>query len=438
MSLLLRGFNNESNLICESVVEINIENLGFSSRSSRSLRETFSHAGGAKNAKNKFMKKISGFICVYLWLIFLCFPISAQEFKTIQDGIEYAEMTRQIDKLPVKINLLRLDLTKVRLDVVHAMDAAIGTETTSSIAARHGATAAINAGFFRLDRSIFVGDAAGVLKIDGKILSESYSGRISLLIESKADKTEVSFNHLNLHGTLLIGKQVLEISGINRERKQDELIIYTPEFNRSTLTNQNGLEIVVSKNKIEQIQDGRGSQLIPADGFVISASGKRREELLRVVKNGLNAKFQFSNVDFGTGLTTNPVKQLAPFTAAEDIVGGVPELVRNGKIEITWGQEKSSKAFVETRHPRTAVAKLKDGKFLMVTVDGRQPDFSVGMNLNELAAFLLELGATDAMNLDGGGSTTMFLDGEVVNKPSDKEGERKVSDAILVFPRKKQ
>ncbi|MDQ3374626.1 MAG: phosphodiester glycosidase family protein, partial [Acidobacteriota bacterium] len=114
----------------------------------------------------------------------------------------------------------------------------------------------------------------------------------------------------------------------------------------------------------------------------------------------------------------------------------VPQLVKNGKIEITWEQEKSSKSFVETRHPRTAVAKLKDGKFLMITVDGRQKE-SVGMNLNELAALLLELGAVNAMNLDGGGSTTMFLDGKVVNKPSDKEGERKVSDAILIFPRKK-
>src|SRR5215210_6159345 len=105
-------------------------------------------------------------------LLILSIPvyISAQNFRSVQDGIEYAEMTRQIDNQPVKMNLLRLDLTKVRLDVVHAMDAAIGTETTSSIAARHGAIAAINAGFFRLDRSIFAGDAAGVLKIDGKVL----------------------------------------------------------------------------------------------------------------------------------------------------------------------------------------------------------------------------------------------------------------------------
>ena len=119
------------------------------------------------------------------------------------------------------------------------------------------------------------------------------------------------------------------------------------------------------------------------------------------------------------------------FGRAEDIVGGVPQLIKNGRIDITWEQEKTTKAFVETRHPRTAVAKLKDGKFLMITVDGRS-ESSGGIGLQDLAEYLLSLGAVDAMNLDGGGSTTMFLDGKVVNHPSDKEGERKVSDAILV------
>ncbi|MEO7659306.1 MAG: phosphodiester glycosidase family protein, partial [Pyrinomonadaceae bacterium] len=114
----------------------------------------------------------------------------------------------------------------------------------------------------------------------------------------------------------------------------------------------------------------------------------------------------------------------------------VPQLIRNGNIDITWELEKSSKSFVETRHPRTAVAKLKDGKFLMITIDGRS-DQSAGIDLYDLSAYLLEIGAIDAINLDGGGSTTMYLNGKVVNTPSDKEGERKVSDAILVTPRKK-
>ena len=113
------------------------------------------------------MKKLVVFI---LFILFIPVLISAQDFKTIQNGIEYAEMTREIDKLPVKMNLLRLDLTKVRLDVVHAKDAAIGLEKTSSIALRHGAIAAINAGFFLIDKSIFEGDDVAMLMINGKLL----------------------------------------------------------------------------------------------------------------------------------------------------------------------------------------------------------------------------------------------------------------------------
>ncbi|MDQ3799720.1 MAG: phosphodiester glycosidase family protein [Acidobacteriota bacterium] len=383
------------------------------------------------------MKKIFVFIGIHLWAVFLLVSVSAQDFKTVRDGIEYAEMTRGTREEPVHINLLKLDLTKVRLDVVHAMDAAIGLEKTSSIAARHGAFAAINAGFFRLDRSIFAGDETGVLKIDGKLLSESYANRTALGIINGKEKTETTFGQLALSESVKIKNRTFEISGINRQRGNDELIKYTPEFHRTTLTAPNGIEVVVRNERIVQIFESRGSAPIPPDGFVLSASGKMRDEISRLSRVGQKMEI-YRRQDFQF-ISHSPDTTDAGifFGKAEDIVGGVPQLIRNGKIEITWELEKSSKAFVETRHPRTAAAKLKDGKFLMVTVDGRQPGYSVGMNLNELAALLLELGATDAMNLDGGGSTTMFLDGKVVNKPSDKEGERSVGDAILVFPRKR-
>jgi exopolysaccharide biosynthesis protein len=381
------------------------------------------------------MKKLSVFICVQLWLIVSCFSISAQDFQKIRDGIEHAKITRQMKSAGGKdenvvFNLLRLDLRKVRLDVVHAFDRAIGLEKTSSIAARHGAFAAINAGFFRLDKSIFAGDAAGALMIDRKVLSESYASRSALLIRNERQKTIADFQYLDLNVLVAIGNQELSVSGINRERRNDELILFTPEFNRTTLTNIAGLEITVQNGKIIRILDRKGSSSIPANGFILSATGKSREELLKQARPG--AKVVVSQPITYTKLDGKPAFIISEY---EDIVGGVPSLIRFGKIEITWEQEKSSKVFVETRHPRTAVAKLKDGKFLMVTVDGRSKE-SGGISLPDLAAFLLELGATDAMNLDGGGSTTMFLDGRVVNKPSDKEGERAVGDAILVFPRK--
>jgi len=365
--------------------------------------------------------------------ILLILPISAnlfaQDYKLIADGIEYAEMMRGTPEQPIRLNLLRLDLTKVRLDVVHAMDAAIGLEKTSSIATRYGAIAAINAGFFKMD-GLYKGDAAGLLQIDNLTYSESFAGRIALMIANKAEKTEVFIERANVGYSIRIKKNDFEIAA-NRQRGENDLVLFTPEFNRTTLTESNGVEFIVRKNKVVQILDKQGSSKIPADGYVISASGKRRDEFLSLLSPGTKIEVSIRHSSPVNSMPTSSLVQI------EDIVGGVPQLIKNGKIEITWQAEKSGKDFVETKHPRTAVAKLKDGKFLMVTVDGRQPNHSIGMNLQELAELLLELGAMDAMNLDGGGSTTMFVKDKVVNLPSDKTGERSVSDAILVTLRKK-
>lgn len=381
-------------------------------------------------------------------LCVLCGKTPAQDFKTIYDGVEYTQVGHKLGSDPVKINLLRLDLTKIRLDVHHAMDASLGTEKTSSIATRHGAVAAINAGFFRLDTSIFAGEAAGLLMIDRKLQSENKNGRISIIITNGPDKTVVNFAHLEL-GLMAVAKNsgVTEIYGINRDRLDDEVVIYTPEFGRSTLTKPDGIEVVVQREKVLAISRN-GSNSIPSDGFVLSASGKEAEPMARLWRIGDRIRL----------VTTRPVSMLdergeierekkrnerlslvsdESVRQIEDLTNGVPQLIKGGKIDITWELEKAGRSFVETRHPRTAVAKLKDGRFLMITVDGRQPGVSVGMSLQELAEYLLSLGAVDAMNLDGGGSTTMFLNGKVVNTPSDKEGERKIGDAILVTLRKK-
>ncbi len=364
-------------------------------------------------------------ILVIFVFLALAFSAFGQEFTQVADGIEYAKFTRKIKDEPVNVNLLKLDLTKVRLDIVHALDAAIGLETTSSIASRHGAIAAINAGFFKLD-GLYNGDSAGVLKIDGKVLSETFGDRIALGIFNGVSKTEVDFAHLKSENYIFARTDPpTPILGINRRRKHVDTILYTPELHRTTLTSGEGTEYVIKNGVITQVRKKKGSSMIPSDGFVLSIIGHKEQSF------SLNDK-----VKLVTNLNPIQTDRQQFFRKTEDIVGGVPQLIKNGKIEITWEQEKIGKSFVEMRHPRTAVAKLNDGKLLMVTVDGRQPNVSVGMNLFELAEMLLELGAVEAMNLDGGGSTTMFLKDRVVNQPSDKTGERSVSDAILVFPRK--
>ncbi|MEJ7625096.1 MAG: phosphodiester glycosidase family protein [Pyrinomonadaceae bacterium] len=387
----------------------------------------------------------SGFLISLCVLCAYAVNIPAQDFKTLKDGIEYAEVAREINGKPVNLNLLRLDLKKVRLDVHHAMDAAIGTEKTSSIAARHGAFAAINGGFFRLDTSIFAGDAAGVLMVDGELLSEGSNNRAILRIDNEQKATKAAIEHLDVKSWFGLNHSAFfgPIDGVNRERKTAEAVAYTLSFGKTTLSKPGGVEILISctewRTDLLPTSLCRattlahdGDHIIPDNGFVISLSPEtftRKESILAGLnfyrKQSSNRRYFYLRAE--VLLNGNRVA----YDANTDMVAGVPQLIKNGKIDITWEREKASKSFVETRHPRTAVAKLKDGKFLMITVDGRS-EASAGIDLYDLAKLLLELGATDAMNLDGGGSTTMFVDGRVVNKPSDKEGERKVSDMILV------
>jgi hypothetical protein len=384
----------------------------------------------------------------FIILFFFTAASFGQQFTRAVRGVEHTSFARKLGADPVAVNMLRLNLRKVRLDVVHAKDRAVGVESTSAIAKRKGALAAINAGFFRLDSSEFAGEAAGILQIDGKLWSESFNDRVALMITNNKKTTEVSINRLRTSVTLGYGvDSVIGVNGINRERGKAEVILYTPAFGIVTpYTKRAGAEFgfqvecdsqgLACRGRLVSVNDGQGGSAIPPDGVVVSIDSEKEEfaqhtgAIKQLSNNSLTLRIPF----FVTTAGKEPL--LENFILSEDIVGGVGQLIKSGKIDITWREEKASQAFVEMRHPRTAVAKLKDGKFLMVTVDGRQPGYSVGMSLPELAEMLLEFGAVDAMNLDGGGSTTMFLKDKVVNKPSDKTGERAVSDAIVVFPRK--
>jgi hypothetical protein len=374
--------------------------------------------------------------------------VFGQNFTTLHRGVEYAHVSHRIGDAPVNINLLRLDLTKVRLDVVRAFDRAIGTETTSSIANRHKALAAINAGFFRLDKSTFAGDSAGLLMIDGELLSESERSRIAMRILNGKKRTEVMFSHRDVVAWFNFGaNSQIKLSGVNRERKEGEIIAYDSFFGQMAPPSPSGTDLVLkncrrqkSKKMVWQacseleIVEPATQTSIPPGGYVISLGADDRlskRALLRELRVYLSSDQKRREF----GVRASDSSRSYP-EESEDATNGVPQLIKQGRIDITWEQEKASRAFAETRHPRTAVATLKDSMFLMVTVDGRQPGVSVGMSLQELAEYLLSLGAIDAMNLDGGGSTTMFVDGRVVNKPSDKEGERKISDAIIVTSRK--
>jgi exopolysaccharide biosynthesis protein len=377
------------------------------------------------------MMKVKRLLPPLLVLTLAVLSIQAQDFKVVSDGVWYSDFVRETESGPIRGNLIKLDPRKIRLKVVQAMDTAIGVEKTSSIAARHGALAAVNAGFFRLDTSIWAGEAVGILKVDGRLVSESYGGRVGLGLFEDQGEVKVVIDRVTTELSLIGSKAgTLAVDGMNRERKAGEMVIFTREFGPSTLTDQTGFEVVVDEKSGDVLRrKSGGSSPIETGTFVISFTSEKAETLDSFLKSQ-NNKVRF----------THSVKSITPgrqsdFNRAEFIVGGVGHIIQSGQTVIDWELERTSRAFYETRHPRTAFAVLKDGNVMLVTIDGRQPEHSVGLGLQELAEILKEVGAIEAINLDGGGSTAMYLDGKIVNKPSDREGERRVSDALLVFPK---
>ena len=359
-------------------------------------------------------------------------PVPAAEARNVADGVQHFRVERGYKSEdpatgPWLINVLRVDPTKAELRIVHALDAGVGLETVSSMAARHGAVAAVNAGFFKTTGT-YRGDPSGVLVLNGKLLSEPANNRSALGLVERGGRTEIFFTRLSFAGQLISGGRAsLSVSGINRERGANEVVIYTPEFHRTTLTTSDGLELIVRRSRIVKRLNGRGSSRIPEDGYVISASGRMREPALKALRVGSRVDLSFSLIEESADSRALPLQG--------DLVGGGPGLIVRGRTAIDPQREGIDPRFVSDRHPRTAVGKLSDGRVLLATVDGRQPGVSAGMSLPELASLLLEFGAVEAINLDGGGSTTMVISGRLMNKPSDASGERPVSDSILVLPR---
>ncbi|HVU54904.1 MAG TPA: phosphodiester glycosidase family protein [Puia sp.] len=113
-------------------------------------------------------------------------------------------------------------------------------------------------------------------------------------------------------------------------------------------------------------------------------------------------------------------------------VGGGPVLIHDGRIWITYKEEQLFSGGDMDRHPRTAMGYTKDGHLIILAIQGRSPGVAEGATLEEVAKMLLDLKCYEAVNLDGGGSSCMLVNGKETIKPSDKEGERPVPAVFLI------
>lgn len=208
------------------------------------------------------------------------------------------------------------------------------------------------------------------------------------------------------------------INRINPLFRSDEPVMYTPYFGKPIHTDTTGLAIGFS-----HLGDGRFRQ--ETEKWL---EGEIASDTFDLVVTYPDHHFDPDEVRIT--LHYNPLRH--PIAQA---VGGGPQLIAGGELIVDAAAESEGigSDFVNTRHPRTAVGfNAGQTKLYLVTADGRSEE-SAGMNLYELGEFMISIGADHALNLDGGGSTTLIWDGAIKNNPSDDDGERAIANGLLIF-----
>lgn len=191
------------------------------------------------------------------------------------------------------------------------------------------------------------------------------------------------------------------------------------------------------------LQNGKPTDLLKVDGTVVNGT-RRPRGAVGVIEAPDVTTLLFDQVsvmvDPEKGAQYTPLLGSSPadWARASDAISGAGLLLHEGREITEWKAERIAATFDTARHPRTMIGTDAAGAIWLVTVDGRNPALSLGMSFTELQRLAKRLGLRSALNLDGGGSTTMWVAGKVANRPSDPEGPRKVSDAILVVPRERR
>jgi hypothetical protein len=355
-------------------------------------------------------------------------PADKDETTPVGPGVWHREIYRQAG--PWAIHVIEFDRRNsyLQLKTTKANDRLFGNERTSSMAARqdrknHRVVAAINGDFY--DQS---GVSINLQLLNGEILREPSPHSVLAISEAGCPLIDI----LSLVGGLQAADGNWQpLHGVNRARNADEMIFFNYYFGSSTGTNNWGSEIRIQpltrfgvndtfRAVVRELRYQTGNTALDDSTHIISGHGKADSWIKQRIALGDTIKLVWRIPETRWRLT--------------EAIGGLPRLVRNGEISIESDREGGSSSFTNSRHPRTAVGFNADtSRIFFVTVDGRQPGYSDGMTLQELAELMRELGCTQALNLDGGGATTMVIRGKVVNRPSDVMGERAVANALLLI-----
>ena len=324
----------------------------------------------------------------------------------VSSGVKHIKVTKYYNGKPVRINIVEVDFniaSDVELTpVLSSQNTLKSRRTITTIAKNNNAIVALNGTYFKPQTGV----PLGTLMINKKMYTGPIYDRVAMgIFDDGFDIARVQFN-----GTIKGSGHTIKVDNINQPRTlSTHTIVYTPEWgNTSPIAPKYGVGLLVVDDKI--VKASANPIEIPQNGYVISGPKKQLYPLLDKKKVDL-------------AIETSP-----QWKDVKHIISGGPYLVKNGEVFVDMTAQKLQA--IGGRNPRSAIGYTKDNNFIFVAVDGREGS-SIGLTLMELANFMKSIGCVNAMNLDGGGSTVMYVNGQVVNNPQVKGGIP-LSNAIIL------
>ena len=354
-------------------------------------------------------------------------------------GIFYTNAV--VAEVPWSVQIVKIERGRSRYEIQsrHAGGGALGLATLSDQVATADTdtsepVAAINGGFFLRENgqtNAYAGCPRGLQIVAGEVLSAP-SGNASMWVDYSGQPHAANVTS-RFEITWPDGR--VTAFELNGQRADGGVEIYTPAAGTSTHTT-GGRELI-----LESLTGGRWLPLRMERDYSTRLREIRRTGNMLLTPDTIVLSLGPAIMEQFQGVTTGAVvristKSLPDLLNAKTAISGGPLLVQNGKAQKIRSapDDAYELSSMLERHPRTAFG-WNDQSFFLVQVDGRQKDLSLGMTLDELSAYLVKLGCTDAMNLDGGGSSSLWFEGKVRNNPCDGY-ERSIANSLIVLRKK--
>ena len=392
------------------------------------------------------MHKFSTIICLLLITATIAHAGGEKEmlFPDLTSGLHLYRYNWDVETCVLYVAEMSRNEPTLRFEVALANAQVLGKETVRSMANRRNqrgdrrVRVAVNGGFGVLGDMRGYGGVLENLHIqDGELITQPTDTEACFGV---TESGEFLSSPVQMEASIQIGTHTLPLGCINQRRLDGcQVTLYTPRLGESTHTNRRrGIEAIISglplplkpnyahPYHVERVSRD-GNSVIPRDGAILWINARLKDPSVSQFSAGVSGTLK---------LTLSPPE----WNQVQHAIGGRLRLLKDGKINETLvkmhNEEKQhtpgkrSSVLNLSHEPRTALGYNADKLFLVVS-DGRQPKYSTGLTLYELANILIELGATEAINLDGGSSSTFVVNDTVINKPSGQQ-ERDVLNAVFI------